>query len=125
MELRGNNPKGSIYTDILRKHFSKSWKRKLKKKFSGEKQKYSRGEISEILTGEQDKDSALQFADKLIEEGVFQEAGKRENASGGVPVFTYAGNKKLLEAYSTTPFYQNNRDLFVDTLEKAEGKELI
>jgi hypothetical protein len=57
--------------------------------------------------------------DKLIEENVFTQSGKREHASANVEVYSYQGNKKLLQAVHTTDFYQENRDLFVDTLYKA------
>jgi len=124
MEINGNTPKEIHYINKLRKHFSQTWARRLKKKLRPQKDRYSKSELAEILDGK-NSDYAYQFLEKLIDEDVLEEAGKREHASGGVTVYTYTGNKQLLKAFHTTDFYQENRELVVRTLEKAEGKELI
>lgn len=124
MEIKGNTPKEIEYINKILKHFSQSWTSRFKKRVFDNKNKYSRSDLAEILDN-RNSDYAYQFLEKLIDNGVLEEAGKRENASGTVTVYTYNGNKSLHKAFSTTEYYQENRGLFVDTLEKAEGKELI
>jgi hypothetical protein len=124
MEINGSTPKEIEYINKIRSHFSQTWTRRIKDKLSRSNEKYSRSELAEILDNK-NSDYAYQFIDKLIQENVLTQSGKREHASANVEVYSYQGNKKLLQAVHTTDFYQENRDLFVDTLEKAEGKELI
>jgi hypothetical protein len=124
MEVNGTTPKEVTYVKKMKKHFSQSWTRRLKEKISRTQDRYSKSELAEILDNK-NSDYAYQFLEKLIEEDVLKEAGKREHGSGGVTVYNYEGNKALMKAFHTTEFYQENKDLFIDTLEKAEGKELI
>jgi hypothetical protein len=124
MEINGSTPKEIEYINKIRDHFSQSWTRKLKEKLSRSNDRYSRSELAEIIDNK-NSDYAYQFLDKLIQGDVLQEAGRREHSSGGVTVYRYQGNKQLLKALSTTDFYNENRDLFIKTLEKAENKELL
>lgn len=124
MEINGNTPKEIHYINKLRTHFSQTWTRRLKKKLRPEKDRYSKSELAEILDSK-NSDYAYQFLEKLIDEDVLTEAGKREHSSGGVTVYRYEGNKALVKAFHSTEFYQENRKLLVKTLEKAEGKEVI
>jgi GGDEF domain-containing protein len=124
MEINGNTPKEIHYINKLRTHFSQTWTRRLKKKLRPEKDRYSKSELAEILDSK-NSDYAYQFLEKLIDENVLKEAGERETASNNVSVYTYNGNKALLKAFQSTDFYQENRELLVRTLEKAEGKELL
>jgi hypothetical protein len=124
MEVNGSTPKEIEYIRKIRDHFSQSWTRRLKEKLSRSNDRYSRSELAEIIDNK-NSDYAYQFLEKLIQEDVLQEAGRREHSSGGVTVYSYQGNKQLLKALSTTEFYKENRDLFVNTLEAAENKELL
>ena len=124
MEINGSTPKEIEYISKIRDHFSQSWTRRLKEKLSRSNDRYSRSELAEIIDNK-NSDYAYQFLEKLIQEDVLQEAGRREHSSGGVTVYSYQGNTQLLKALSTTNFYKDNRDLFVNTLEAAENKELL
>lgn len=124
MEINGNTPKEVTYINKLLDYFSQSLASRVKKRVFDNKETYSRSDLAEILDN-RNSDYAYQFLEKLIDEDVLEEAGKRENASGTVPVYKYRGNKKLYQAFHNTKYYEQHRGLFVDTLEKAEGKELI
>jgi len=124
MEINGNTPKEITYINKLLEYFSQSWTSRLKKRVLDNKETYSRSDLAEILDN-RNSDYAYQFLNKLIDANVLEEAGKRENASGTVPIYKYRGNKALYQAFQDTEYYQQHRTLFVDTLEKAEGKELI
>ena len=124
MQINGETPRELQFIQKFMKHFSKSWTNRIKNKVFRNDDTYSRSELAEILHHKK-SDYAYQFLDKLIQEGVLQHAGKRETGSSPVDIYTYKGNKELLKAFSNTEYYQKNRELFVTTLEKAEGKELI
>ena len=124
MQINGDTPKEVTYINKLLDYFSQSWTSRFKKRVFDNKETYSRSDLAEILDN-RNSDYAYQFLEKLIDEDVLEEAGKRENASGTVPVYKYRGNKKLYQAFHNTEYYEQHRGLFVDTLEKAEGKELI
>jgi hypothetical protein len=127
MEINGSTPKEIHYIRKLLDHFSENLATRLKQRiFNGDK-KFTRSELAQILSHEND-DYAYQFLDKLIEEEVLEqpegEEGLRENASKTVPVFRFHKDR-LVNVFADTDYYQENRDLFVDTLKKAENKELL
>lgn len=123
MEIKGSTPKEVQYIHTLRQHFSRSWKRRLKDTITRTQETYSLSDLAEVLNHKND-DYAYQFLKKLVEDDVLEKAGKRENASGTVHVYRFHKDR-LYTTFSKTDYYQENRDLFTATLEKAEGKELI
>lgn len=125
MEIKGETPKEIQYIHTLLNHFSQSWTRRIKNKLVNGDDTYTRSELAEILDGNKRSDYAYQFLNKLIEEDVLEHAGKKKTASSPADTYRYTGNKELIKAFHETDYYQENRDLFVDTLKKAENKELI
>ena len=125
MEINQPTPKEIRYIQKMLDHFSQSWTRRLKNKVFNGDDTYTRSELAEILDGDKRSDYAYQFLEKLIDEEVLEHAGKRETSSSPADIYQYQGNKALIQAFAETDYYQENRDLFVDTLKKAENKELL
>ena len=124
MHINGETPRELQFIQRLRQHFSQSWTKRIKKKVLQRDETYTKSELAGVLHHKK-SDYAYQFLDKLIQENVLEHAGKRETGSSPVDIYRYRGNKELLKAFSNTEYYQENRELFVNTLEKGEGKELI
>jgi hypothetical protein len=123
MELSGNPAKEVHYINTLLDKFSQSWTRRLKKKVINGDDTYTKSDLAQILSDRHDN-YAYQFLDKLEEEEVLEHAGKRENASGTVPVYKFHRNR-LIKSFADSEYYEEHRDLFVKTLETAENKELL
>jgi len=127
MEINGSTPKEITYIQTLLDHFSQSWSRRVKNKiFNGDKL-YSKSDLAKILSYENDN-YAYQFLDKLENEAILTqpegEDGVRKTSSKRVPVYRFHQDK-LIQAFYDTDYYQENRELLVTTLKKAENKELL
>lgn len=127
MEINGTTPKEISYIQTLLNHFSQSWTRRLKSRIFNGNELFSKSDLAKILSHEND-DYAYQFLDKLEDEGVLTQPdgddGVRKNASKTVPVYKFHRDK-LIQAFSDTDYYQENRELLVTTLKKAENKEIL
>lgn len=124
MELNGNAPKEAEYIHKLLFEFNRPGTLgRVWKKVTRDKGEYSRTEIAKFLSHEND-DYAYQFLGKLEEEGVLEQIGKRETASKTVPIFKFH-RKKLLDTFTDTEYYQENKKLFAKALDYSrEGVDL-
>lgn len=124
MEINGEIPKEIQYINkLLLKYPPENGSGLLKRglnKIRRRKKGYSRSELSAFLNkhGKKDDDYAHQFLKKLIEEDILVEAGKRKTASNQITIWKL-DKKKLLDAFTETRHFQENRELYGKALDRT------
>lgn len=120
MHVKGSIPKEVQYINKLLLEFED--KGKIKNAFNRLKRSrrkgYSRSEIAEQLNHKNDS-HAHEFINKLIENDALKEAGKRKTKSNQITVYKL-DKAALRKAFVQTDFYRENRDLFVNVMDKEE-----